>query len=147
MVSFSNKWVRNGILNEKQLHWVWLDFPRYLHPLLLRIFERFQVCLVGLVVIVEWPCLNQTINNLFSRLGGTQIAFKIRIARRLSASEEERAKAEKRTGADIIVPSLLPEECPADALDREWTSYYARAGTHTPCIPPHFIRVRVRHGT
>jgi hypothetical protein len=43
VVSFSNKWVRNGILNEKQLHWVWLDFPRYLHPLLLRIFERFQV--------------------------------------------------------------------------------------------------------
>ncbi len=84
---------------------------------------------------------------LFSRLGGTQIAFKIRIARRLSASEEERAKAEKRTGADIIVPSLLPEECPADALDREWTSYYARAGTHTPRIPPHFIRVRVRHVT
>jgi hypothetical protein len=86
-------------------------------------------------------------NHLFSRLGGIQIAFKIRIARRLSASEEERAKAEKRTGADIIVPSLLPEECPADALDREWTSYYARAGTHTPRIPPHFIRVRVRHVT
>ncbi|ELR14650.1 serine/threonine kinase [Acanthamoeba castellanii str. Neff] len=120
VVSFSNKWVRNGILNEKQLHWVWLDFPRYLHPLLLRIFERFQ------------------------------IAFKIRIARRLSASEEERAKAEKRTGADIIVPSLLPEECPADALDREWTSYYARAGTHiphTPRTPPHFIRVLVRYVT
>jgi hypothetical protein len=63
-----------------------------------------------------------------------QIAFKIRIARRLSASEEERAKAEKRTGADIIVPSLLPEECPAGALDREWTSYYARAGMQSSAL-------------
>lgn len=149
-MSFSNKWVRNGILNEKQLHWVWLDFPRYLHPLLLRIFERFQVRLV--VIVVVWSGLICLPNHLFSqfRLGGTQIAFKIRIARRLSASEEERAKAEKRTGADIIVPSLLPEECPADALDREWTSYYARAGTHIPPTPrtlPHFIRVLVRYVT
>jgi hypothetical protein len=44
VVSFNNKWVKNGLISENELHqWIWRDYPTELHSSLQRIFERFQV--------------------------------------------------------------------------------------------------------